>query len=203
MSDSTSAAVMQMPCLGRPFQLGMLYNCHTEQLIPGKTLWGLDALNKAVQRKSQLIISSDFEVITEDSLNEKTNRLEVSGSLKLSLLGGLVSAGGAAKYLNDRKSSKNQARISLKYKTTSAYEQLTMEHLGQFEFPRVFDDGIATHLVTAVLYGADAFFVFDREVAKDEQYQEVHGNMELMIKKLPGIAEIGGSVSDLQTFKTK
>ena len=38
---------------------------------------------------------SDFEVITEDSLNEKTLHLDVSAGLKLSVLGGLVTAGGA------------------------------------------------------------------------------------------------------------
>ena len=32
--------LLEMPCLGRPFQLGTLYDCRSDSLIPGVTLWG-------------------------------------------------------------------------------------------------------------------------------------------------------------------
>ena len=35
--------------LGRPFDLGMLYDRRSDRLIPGKTLWAPDQLDKAVK----------------------------------------------------------------------------------------------------------------------------------------------------------
>uniref|UniRef100_A0A8C8VQU8 Fibronectin type-III domain-containing protein n=1 Tax=Pelusios castaneus TaxID=367368 RepID=A0A8C8VQU8_9SAUR len=62
-----------------------------------------------------------------------------------------------------------------------------MEHLGaqNVSYHEVFDQGTATHVVTAVLYGAQAFFVFDREVFSSENVQEIEGNLQVSIKKIP------------------
>jgi len=69
-----------------------------------------------------------------------------------------------------------------------------MEGLSKFQHTRVFDDKIATHVVTGVLYGAEAFFVFDRQVSESESYRDIHGRVEAMVKALPSIdLEIGGS----------
>ena len=115
-----------LPCLGRPFQLGTLYDCRNDNVIPGVTLWGPDTLGTA---KSRNMEGSDFEVITEDSLNEKTLHLDVSAGLKLSVLSGLVTAEGSGKFLYDRTTSKSQARVSLRYKSTSRFEELDMSQL--------------------------------------------------------------------------
>ena len=189
-----------MPCLGRPFRLGTLYDCRNDSLIPGVTLWGPETLRTALDANSNME-GSDFEVITSDSLSEKTFRLDVSAGLKLSVLGGLVKAGGSGKFLYDRTTSKNQARVSLRYKATSRFEQLNMSHLGKFEYPHVFDDDIATHVVTGVLYGADAIFVFDRQVESIEKLQQVHGNLEAMISPLPSIDLNAGGSADLDIQK--
>lgn len=39
--------------------------------------------------------------------------------------------------------------------------------------------------MTGALYGAEAFFVFDQEVAPSENYQTVHESMQKVIKSLP------------------
>ena len=200
--SGTADQQMEMPCLGRPFQLGTLYDFRNDNLIPGVTLWGPETLGTATCTKME---GSDFEVITEDSLNEKALHLDVSAGLKLSVLGGLVKAGGSGKFLYDRTTSKNQARVSLKYRATSRFEQLNMSHLGKFEYPRVFDDDIATHVVTGVQYGADAIFVFDRLVESSEKLKQVHGNLEAMIKALPSFdLNVGGSADlDIQKKEKK
>ena len=201
MSGSGAGVVaLEKPCLGRPFRLGMLYDCRRDSLVPGVTLWSAETLNKVVDSKSQE--TSDFEVIAEDSLSSKSFQLDVDAELKLSLLGGLVHVEGAAKFLKDQKSSKHQARVSLKYKSTSSFEQLTMGQLGKFEYQDIFDRDIATHVVTAILYGADGFFVFDREVSQDENIKKIQGNLEVKIGGLPGLKNLGiggkGSV-DIKT----
>ncbi|MBN3289479.1 STXA protein, partial [Polypterus senegalus] len=64
-------------------------------------------------------------------------------------------------------------------------EQLTMSHLGsqKVDYPEVFQQKSATHVVTAVLYGAQAFFVFDQNSSKEEQNQDITGQLEILIKK--------------------
>ncbi|KAL1277092.1 hypothetical protein QQF64_023765 [Cirrhinus molitorella] len=47
-----------------------------------------------------------------------------------------------------------------------------------------YDSDIATHVVTALLYGADACFVFDREVSSDEDKMEIDGNVKAVFEKL-------------------
>ncbi|CAL8366433.1 unnamed protein product [Boreogadus saida] len=54
--------------------------------------------------------------------------------------------------------------------------------------------GQATHVVTGILYGAQAFFVFDREVSEKEDRQDIEGNLKVLIKKIPTL-KIGGQGS--------
>ncbi|KAK7909321.1 hypothetical protein WMY93_014005 [Mugilogobius chulae] len=52
----------------------------------------------------------------------------------------------------------------------------------------VFEKDLATHVVTAILYGAQAFFVFDQQVSESENLQDIQGNLQVMIKKIPSIS---------------
>nr|XP_029138685.1 LOW QUALITY PROTEIN: uncharacterized protein LOC114922110 [Labrus bergylta] len=179
---------MEVAALGRPFRLGMLYDCRSDLLVPGMTLWDCDDLMKHVGNQSQNC--NEFEIVASESIEDKSSALGVEASLKASLLGGLVQVNGSAKYLNDSKTSKNQARVTLKYKATTKFQELSMNHLGtkNVKHPYVFDKGITTHVVTAILYGAQAFFVFDQEVSQKEDQQDIEGNLKLDIKKIPSLS---------------
>ncbi|XP_042284313.1 uncharacterized protein LOC121908403 isoform X1 [Thunnus maccoyii] len=192
--DTDATRTMEVAALGRPFSLGMLYDCRNDSLIPGVTLWDLKDLRNDIQERPQHC--NDFQIVASESIADKSSALNVEASLKASFLGGLVKVGGSAKYLNDSKTSKHQVRVTLKYHATTKVEQLSMNHLGRdnVKHPDVFDKGIATHVVTAILYGAQAFFVFDREVSDEESHQDIHGNMKVMIKKIPTIT-VGGEGS--------
>ena len=190
--------------LGRPFDLGMLYDRRSEKLILGKTLWSPDHLGQAVSTVTKPYTNS--EVLAEDTIEDKTSALNIEASIKLSFLGGLVNLQGAAKYLDDRKTSSHHSRVVLKYETTTELKQLTMEHLGRgkVQYPEVFDQDIATDVVVGILYGAKAFLIFDQEVSKDESEKEVHGNMKVLVKALPGISIDGrGSVDITEDQKKK
>ncbi|XP_072115069.1 uncharacterized protein [Mobula birostris] len=183
--------VVKMATLGRPFQLGMLYDCRSDTLIPDITLWDSQTLENNLSHRDQP--STEFHIITSDSMEKKVAALSVSESLKASLLSGAVEVKGSAKYLTDTKESKRQARVTLQYKTTTSFEQLIISHLGKLNIsdPSVFDEGSATHVVIAVLYGAQAFFVFDQMVPPAEKLQDVQRNMEAMITHLPEFAVHG------------
>ncbi|XDV53600.1 hypothetical protein PO909_022062 [Leuciscus waleckii] len=176
--------VIETAVLGRPFQLGMLYDCRKDALIPGITLWDQEKLKQSLRVRPQ--INTNFKVTASDSIQDKSSLLNIDGSLKLSVLGGLVNVTGAAKYLNDTKKSFKQQRLSLHYHSTSRFEELTMNYLRpeNIVHHEVFDNDAATHVVTAVLYGADACFVFDREVSSDEEIKTVEGEAKVAFEKL-------------------
>ena len=192
-----------IPALGRPFDLGMLYDRRSDQLVLGKTLWSPDHLGQAVSTITKPYTNS--EVLAEDTIDDKTSALNIEASIKMSFLGGLVNVQGAAKYLDDRKTSSNHCRVVLKYEVTTELKQLTMEHLGRgkVQYPEVFDQDIATDVVVGILYGAKAFFIFDQEVSKDESLKEVHGNMEVLVKSLPGISTDGRDSVDITEDQKK
>ncbi|XP_074506021.1 verrucotoxin subunit beta-like [Sebastes fasciatus] len=192
---SKASGMMEVAALGRPFSLGMLYDCREDSLVPGLTLWDCDALGKDTRERPKP--SNDFEIVASESIADKSSALNVEASLKASFFGGLVEVEGSAKYLNDSKNSKNQARVTLNYKATTKFQELSMNHLGRdnVKHPYVFDKGLATHVVTGILYGAQAFFVFDREVSLKEDHQVIQCNLKVMIKKIPNfVVEGGGSL---------
>ncbi|XP_051743819.1 cytolytic toxin-alpha-like isoform X2 [Ctenopharyngodon idella] len=177
---------IEVAALGRPLYPGMLYDCRMDSFIPGVTLWNKKSLIEDLDTRPQLL--TDLKFSSSDSLSSKSNLLDVSASLKASFMGGLVEVGGSAKYLHDTKSSNQQSRVTMYYKETSKFEQLTMTQLGQITYPQVFDQKTATHVVTAVLYGAQAFMVFDRTFSKDQNKQEIEGELNVMVKKIPAFS---------------
>ncbi|KAK7879286.1 hypothetical protein WMY93_033933 [Mugilogobius chulae] len=193
-----SSETLEMPALGRPFNLGMLYDARADKLVPGITLWDREKLQQ--DTTETLKPNSECEIVASDSISDKSQALEVDASLKTSFLGGLVRVDGSAKYLNDRKFSKHQARVTLQYKTTTHFRELTMNQLGtgNIKHSYVFEKGLATHVVTAILYGAQAFFVFDQQVSESEKIQDIQGNLQVMIKKIPFISIEGEGVLKME-----
>lgn len=126
-----------------------------------------------------------LQFCTIDSLSDKTNLMDMSSSLKASFLGGLVAVGGSAKYLRDAKSSSHQSRVIMHYSQTTRFDQLTMTELGKIIYPQVFDQQTATHVVTGVLYGAQAFMVFDHKAAGHEEKQQVKRDLYAVVQKVP------------------
>uniref|UniRef100_A0AAR2JUA2 SNTX thioredoxin-like domain-containing protein n=1 Tax=Pygocentrus nattereri TaxID=42514 RepID=A0AAR2JUA2_PYGNA len=175
--------MIEMAALGRALYPGMLYDCRRDSFIPGVTLWDKQSLSKDLDVHRQP--KTDLKFVASDSLRDKTSVLDVSASLKASFLGGLVEVGGSARYLSDKKSSDRQSRVTMQYSQTTRFEQLTMTQLGKISYPEVFEQKTATHVVTAVLYGGQAFMVFDKTVSEKEDKQEAEGNLRVMVKKIP------------------
>ncbi|XP_067236380.1 stonustoxin subunit alpha-like [Chanodichthys erythropterus] len=178
--------LVEVAALGRPLFPGMLYDCRRDSFIPGVTLWDKKSLSEDLDSRPKPL--TDLKFSSSDSLSIKFNLLDVSASLKASFLGGLVEVGGSAKFLRDTKSSHRQSRVTMYYSETTRYEQLTMSQLGRFTYPQVFDQKSATHVVVAVLYGAQAFMVFDRTLSEEENKQEIEGELDAMVKKIPAFS---------------
>ncbi|XP_074475644.1 neoverrucotoxin subunit alpha-like [Sebastes fasciatus] len=193
---------MAVAALGRPFTLGMLYDGRKDELKPGSTLWNETTLQKNTIRTSHH--SSKFEITTSDSIEDKSSLLDVDASLKASFLCGLVEIEGSAKYLNDHKKFKNQSRVTCQYKATTDFTQLSMIDIATMNTQQmdVIEKGFATHVVTGILYGANAFFVFDSEKLEASSVQDIQGSMKAVIKKIPSF-NIEGKVDIKLSDKEK
>ncbi|CAL4098549.1 unnamed protein product [Meganyctiphanes norvegica] len=192
------ASVMQIQAIGRPFKLGMLYDCRSDTLIPGITLWSKEKLEKDLTVKKESTQSMKIEA--SDNLSDKASLINIDAYLKLSFLGGLVSVSGSAKYLDDRISSSHQERVTLKYECTTKFEHLSMQTLAveNIDYPTVFDKQDATHVVTGIQYGARALFLFDKQHVSSEEKRKVGGAVEVIVKSIPSFQIEGGATLDLK-----
>ncbi|KAM8730489.1 neoverrucotoxin subunit alpha-like [Acanthopagrus schlegelii] len=187
---------LEVAALGRTFALGTLYDAREERLLPGLTLPG--------QITNTPQPYSNFEVSASDSIESKSSLLDIEASLKASFLCGLVEVGGSAKYLTDTKKFKNQSRVTCLYKATTHFNQLSMSQLETMinQEKESIRKGTATHVVTKILYGANAFFVFDSEKLEASSVQDIQGHMEAVIKKIPSF-NIEGKVDIKLTEEEK
>uniref|UniRef100_A0A3B1IY95 Fibronectin type-III domain-containing protein n=1 Tax=Astyanax mexicanus TaxID=7994 RepID=A0A3B1IY95_ASTMX len=176
---------LEIAALGRALYPGMLYDCRSDTFIPGVTLWNKDSLKSDIDERPQP--KTDLKFSASDSLSEKANFLDVNASLKASFLSGLIEVGGSAKYLRDTKSSMSQSRCTMMYSVTTKFQQLTMTQLGNITYPEVFEQKTATHVVTAALYGAQAFMVFDHMASGTEEQQKIEGILHVVVKKIPSL----------------
>ena len=194
-------AALQIAALGRPFKLGMLYDCRKETLVPGVTLWDSSVLD---EKCTQVQKDSAFEVITNDDTENKGLVLDINANLKLSLMSGMIEASGSAKFFHDRKSSTHQERVTLDYKCKTKFESLTMTQLakGKFQYPEVFCSDMATHVVTGIQYGGHAFLLFDKEHSDTNSKINVEGSVKALIKKIPMVS-IEGDAGLKLTAKDK
>lgn len=196
--ENTSTVRVQqenaVPALGRPFQLGMLYDCRTENVVTGLPLWDAETVKK--ETWSMPKESSTVRVIKKDDLDSKTNNININASITLKLLSGAIDITGSAKFIYDTVDSKEDSRIVLHYSSTSRVEQLMIsKRLKEASEKRLksHDEKMATHVVAGILYGADAFFVFDHKKKVDSSKIEVDGSLKATVKKIPKVT-IEGSL---------
>ena len=190
-----ASEILQLPSLGRPFRIGTLYNRHQDKIIPGKNLW----VNSVIQSKKQT--ANSYEIISNDNIQGKFKSLGISEGMKLSIMAGLVEVNGSAEFLADRVTSQQQARVSLKYSTTTHMDEVNPAELSKIETDSSGTEQKATHVVTGILHGAHALFVFDRDVSPSENICDVSSELEAMVR---AISKPGSNVaSQVDNFPVK
>lgn len=177
----------EMVCLGRRFKLGMLYSSLNDSLFPSAeknlwTKWNIKKYTRSTLHENSANIH--FDIFTDDSFSGKLHNLGIEGHFALNLLGGLVKTSSSTDYLQDTILSKRQVRVVLRYQCVTKYKELNLaESVKCFH-----DDNVASHIVVGMEYGTQAYFVFDKEVGKDEDYKGTCRQMESLISYLPDFA---------------
>ena len=164
--------------LGGHIDVGQLYDASTDTRIPGEFLW--------YQNETKLVNRSDI-FFTEQSygtsrnLLDRLDHLKLDASLKVSFLGGLIEISGSANYLNTQREYKNSYRVTRQYhgegKDISIDTEMSVVNHNNCKSPG------ATHVVTAVKYGFDAFMTFEVEKFEDEKDHNI-GKVQINESKL-------------------
>ena len=125
---------------------------------------------------------------SENTFSSKVRKFDIESGLTLSLLGEMVDCKGHAKYLQDTVLSRNMAKVSLTFKETTVYRELTADALYHIDF----QDGLTreeeeiafTHVVIAIQYGGISTMVFERNVKEIESKVEIEGVLSLALKAM-------------------
>ena len=81
------------PALGRPFQLGHLYNLKNDNIIMGPKLWTAERLANYSERVQR---GTKYDVCASEDNKQLNNHFQIDAWLSLSFMAGLVKVSGAA-----------------------------------------------------------------------------------------------------------
>ena len=188
-------------CLGgQKFTLGMLYTAHHDKpLTEAQLLWNKETIKGATETTDSQANTISCVVITDDSLHSKLQHMGLSSEtdLAMSVASELIETEKSAKYLQNIRKSARQARVVLQYKCTGKTEMLNMKNPVKVYSPsELLQTQSATHVIVGIEYGAQAFFVFDKDVDEAEDYNEACKRMRLLVAKLPEIAKGNAELSN-------
>ncbi|XP_028847018.1 uncharacterized protein LOC114796726 [Denticeps clupeoides] len=190
--DWTSDCV-EVSALGRPLELGMLYNCCSDSYISGARLWDEDTISSMCL--SVPLPDTTVKTISGDSLSERFRALGVATPLRVSFVSGLVEVGGAASYLNHAPQCEQQERVTLHHRTTTKLQMISQKLVDRGPQFTPAECEKATHVVLAVLYGTQNFFVFNNSHFTGQ----ISGEMEEIINKMSSMSTT--NLSDSEKMK--
>lgn len=167
-----------VPCLGQSFHLGMVYDCYEEKPVFGLYLWNEDDVDNATITRPNG--STRTEVYATHTMSERIKALGAEGSLKISLLAGLAKTDGASKYIEQPLNSSDSARAVVYFRATTKRKEIVIDKLT--ETNQRINSG--THVVTAIEYGAEAFFVFDCAITPTEKLEDVQQKLIKIIRSI-------------------
>ena len=164
--------------LGGHIDVGQLYDASTDTRIPGEFLW---YRNQTKNITGPDIFQTKQSHGTSRNLLDRLSHLELDASLKVSFLGGLIEISGSANYLNHQREYKNSYRVTRQYhgegKDVSIDTEMSVVNHNNCKSPG------ATHVVTAVKYGFNAFMTFEVEKFEDEKDHNI-GKVQINESKL-------------------
>lgn len=142
---------------------------------------------------------SDVRILEEDTLQDRLAALDLSASLRASVVSGLVKPAGASEFLNHFLKSELQDRVTVHYRTSTRLDLLSYEFL-QNIFPlSVTGSSAATHMVVAVLYGSQAFLVINKKKNVSAEKTDQKDIIKNMISFYSQKSVISGITEKLKT----
>ena len=110
-----------MASVGRVAELGELYDARSDRFLHMSLF--KSKLNKTISTQNR---ETNLQLLLSNSYKDKFNSLDISGELKLSILGGLFKLSGSGTYFTDTKKSSRSAEASLIDSFSTEYEKISI-----------------------------------------------------------------------------
>lgn len=184
--------IITRQAIGRHGFIGSLYDVRTDR-FEGRNLFNRELPPSYVSISD--CAYTTYILDENESQKDTFNKLNIDGSLKISLMAGLLNIEGSAKYLNQTKTNSRTVRVThiLHMKTKTQRLQISMADLCEYFSSDALDNPSATHCVIGITWGANVAATFEETLASSEAAEEVQGLLSAFLKK-PTIA-ISGDVA--------
>jgi len=182
---------MEISAVGRVADLVDLYDERTDQLLHvsiTKTGVPDEVITSKENRETKLTF------LRINTFEEKFRTMDISASIQLSMLGGLIKLKGSGKYFADTKSSAKSAKLTLVQSISTRYEKFspTDDRLRAVLNTDVLTQVNATHVVVGIQRGGNVVITVEDMNKDNSDRQSIEGNLSAAIKTL--YANISGKV---------
>lgn len=179
-----------IPALGRSISLGSLYDAGNERFTMTSIL-NRKKIDEVVEIRD--VPSTLCELTSTDSYEEKFQKMNINGKLKLSFLSDTINGTNTLNFLNEEKKSNKILRTTLIYKVRTKIEtlQISNERMRKFITDNLECETNATHFVTEIKWGANVFATFEiknnENVNKDNFKTNTEVEFSKNLKQLAGL----------------
>ena len=193
---------ISVAAVGRAAQIGELYDARKDQFVR------LQLFNEVLPEKT--IHSTEnwhtkLKLTLDNSLEDKFTLMDISASLKISIMSGLFNLEGSGKFFKDTKKSAKSAKATLIYSITTKYEQINM--ISSAIKPLIDLDALndinCTHVVVGIQWGGNAFISVEDSNQENEDTRVIEGSLKVDLDQLSVAIHGEGSVnvSDVERQK--
>jgi hypothetical protein len=161
----------------------ILYDNRKNEFMADSSLWSFET----IENQSRMIPTKEvnYKVQADKTTHEKMHHMDLSLTLRIDFLGGLISVSGSAGYMKDTTAIETEINVELSYHTTK-YTR-TLPKYTEKDHPEECSNKRYTHAVTSVVFGLDAWFVFKRKVSVHESKSDLTGSLKFAIGMIPGL----------------
>merc|ERR1719427_1677160 len=102
---------MDADALGRNFQLGSFYDARTNMFFPESSFWTRTTIDDNKSQTNKFETKAEFN--SDQRTLSKTSHMDISASLSMDFMSGMVHVSGSAGYLNDKVSNEYEVNVEL------------------------------------------------------------------------------------------
>lgn len=199
--DGELPVTLNTAALGRTFTVGQLYD-ETNNLLLSPFLWNTSMLEKS---KTYPQPYSNTLIETSDSQHESMSIMNVGGSLQLDVMAGKFKLKGSASYANMKSASSRTSSVTMRSSKTSRTVKISADVInpGSISYPELIDQKWATHVVTEVTYGADAYFKFKKTFNENEDKKHIAAEMKATIRLIGRLSASVGAEFEMTDEQKK
>jgi len=192
---SSMPGTITRQALGRIAKHGDLYDAISEKFC-GRSIFRQELPDPCPFISKIANPHSDISFTTVSKLTQNLQNLDVSGELKLSVMGGMCELDGSAKYLSKKKQSFQSVQCTLIYniKTVSEHLELANSKIkdyisDEYTYPK------DTYVVVGILWGASCIVTVTDENTEEEDKQTVERKLRIGVENMQMSVSASGSIS--------